>query len=111
MTTSDTLVHDPQPSIKHSSKKKKNIFNSPSIPVYLPPPHPRPQQQQQQQHGSSTRLDLAASLSDMQPRLEITELSDEELPVEEEHPLEQEPFHGGRRHSGNKIFEMASGLY
>ena len=108
MTTSDTLAHDPQPSIKHGSKKKKNIFNYPSIPVYLPPPHPRPQQHQ---HGSSTRLDLAASLSDMQPRLEITELSDEELPVEEEHPLEQETFRGGRRHSGNKIFEMASGLY
>ena len=61
-----------------------------------------------------------ASLNDQQhPRLEITELSDEELPIDDEDDLDAAFHHKGsrnhtssRRHGGgNKIFEIASGLY
>ena len=60
-----------------------------------------------------------ASLNDQQhPRLEITELSDEELPIDDEddhdfhHPGSRNHTSSNRRHGGgNKIFEIASGLY
>ena len=60
-----------------------------------------------------SRLDLA-SFNDQHPRLEITELSDEELPIDEED--DRDAFHHHRnnntkRHNGNNIFEISSGLY
>ena len=64
-----------------------------------------------------SRLDMA-SLNDQQhPRLEITELSDEELPIDDEddhdfhHPGSRNHTSNRRHGGGNKIFEIASGLY
>ena len=61
------------------------------------------------------RLDLASLNDQHPPRLEITELSDEELPIDEED--DRDAFHhhrnnnNAKRHNGNNIFEISSGLY
>ena len=68
------------------------------------------------------RLDLASLNDHQHPRLEITELSDEELPIDDDYEddHDQDAFHrhsrsntdNNERHAGgNKIFEIASGLY
>jgi hypothetical protein len=97
----------------------KNIFNYPSVPVYLPPAH----LVTAGSHGSTQPLPSAlpheaAADSDISlHRLEITELSDREFDSEaalyDEH-CQSSDYSAQMPNSdrtGRNIFEMSSGLY